>query len=597
MPPHLGRAVRFSGVCVFFCVLAQRAAAAEPEPRRLQELVYLVEREYRLAVKDGEVVQTLEYEEAVIFSEEAVQLAKRLKDPALLRWVQSLQRAVAARAPAEEVRGITDRIREILRAQYKVPEVLLPRVLSVERGAQLFQENCATCHTPSGRRFQEVGAPNLRDPEWLRGLAPLQMFLVITRGVPEGGMPSWEQLPEADRWNIVYGLLAAAFPVEVQPLPEDPTKSLEDWLQELGSEDAARRALLAPLARRDLRVVLLQFAERMERVAREMDGMPETRLRKALFQLYQEFESLEPYLFAQDAERGFRVEQRFQALLRGRPSAKVVQGAERIAEEIRALAGSPPATWLGRFTASFVVLFREGLEVILVLALVLSVLRRFREERTMRWVWFGAAGAVVSSVALWQLLQRLPAWSGRARVALEAGTLLLASAVLVYVVFWSAAKVRQWRRALEVRLARGRWGTYAAFLVGFAAVLREGLETVLFYQAMALQGREAWSAVIWGAGVGILVLAAVGVAILRFSVRLPLERVFQLSSLVLMLLALTFVGRGVYLLQLSWQLPLHWLPWEAPLMAPTWEALALQVLVLALFARLWITPRGGVAPA
>jgi len=128
--------------------------------------------------------------------------------------------------------------------------------------------------------------------------------------------------------------------------------------------------------------------------------------------------------------------------------------------------------------------------------------------------------------------------------------------VLFAASYWliSKAEARHWqafvRARLEGALGSGR-GT-ALVLVSFLVVFREGFETVLFYQALALRAddvRAGLSAVASGFAVGVAVLAVVWVALVRWGLRIPMRPFFAITGALLYLLAFKFAGAGVRELQ------------------------------------------------
>ena len=59
-------------------------------------------------------------------------------------------------------------------------------------GAQIFTDNCATCHGPDGKGLRDFGAPNLTDAIWLRFDAPTKENIVAQVSKPHMGlMPAW----------------------------------------------------------------------------------------------------------------------------------------------------------------------------------------------------------------------------------------------------------------------------------------------------------------------------------------------------------------------------------------------------------------------
>jgi len=117
-----------------------------------------------------------------------------------------------------------------------------------------------------------------------------------------------------------------------------------------------------------------------------------------------------------------------------------------------------------------------------------------------------------------------------------------------------------------------RVGALAMAGLAFAAVYREGFETVLFYQALMFDAGPA--AVLAGFTPGILVILAIGYGIVRLGLKLPLKRVFGVTGSVLLYLAFVFIGKGLYNLQEAGVFAPHPLTW-----APDHEALR-QILGL-----------------
>jgi cytochrome c oxidase cbb3-type subunit III len=61
---------------------------------------------------------------------------------------------------------------------------------SSQRGAALYQANCAVCHGPAGKGLREFGAPNLTDGIWLYGGDRETLTQTITYS-RKGVMPAW----------------------------------------------------------------------------------------------------------------------------------------------------------------------------------------------------------------------------------------------------------------------------------------------------------------------------------------------------------------------------------------------------------------------
>src|SRR3954469_202608 len=193
----------------------------------------------------------------------------------------------------------------------------------------------------------------------------------------------------------------------------------------------------------------------------------------------------------------------------------------------RVLADKGVAAPAVAFAFSFSILFREGIEAVLLIAILLGALSAGSAQNFRRPLGWGVAAAVGATVITWLVATLVIDIAPLSREVLEAVTALLAVVVLVAVSFWLVSRLEHKRRQefMRARVASAMAaGTTAAFVgLGFTAVYREGFETVLFYQALSLfaEGLGLWVAL--GAVAAALGLGAVAWAILRLGKQLPLK--------------------------------------------------------------------------
>jgi high-affinity iron transporter len=170
-------------------------------------------------------------------------------------------------------------------------------------------------------------------------------------------------------------------------------------------------------------------------------------------------------------------------------------------------------------------------------------------------VYVGAGLGVAASLALWVLVNTALRFSGGSRDLLEGVTALLAVAVLFYVSYWLIDKVqiKRWNRFIQGKVRGALTGgkSYALVSIAFLAVFREGLETVLFFQALLGSASSAAGGMSALAGflLGFAVLAAVFIVFTKYGVALPMRPFFILTSAMLYYLAFAFMGAGVHELQ------------------------------------------------
>jgi high-affinity iron transporter len=202
---------------------------------------------------------------------------------------------------------------------------------------------------------------------------------------------------------------------------------------------------------------------------------------------------------------------------------------------------------------SFTILFREGLEAVLIIAVLLGSLEAGRASNFRRPLAWGIGAAVVATLVTFLLATWVIDIAPVDRELLEGVTALAAVGVLIVVSFWLISRLehRHWMEFMRARVAGAiAAGSALAFAgLGFTAVYREGFETVLFYQALALfaEGLILW--VVLGAMAAAAALAGVGYAVLRAGRRLPIKPLLMTGASLLLLLSVAFIGNAVRSLQ------------------------------------------------
>jgi FTR1 family protein len=198
---------------------------------------------------------------------------------------------------------------------------------------------------------------------------------------------------------------------------------------------------------------------------------------------------------------------------------------------------------------SFVIILREGLEAVLLVGALLGYLvATGAAARHRRQIWSGVIAGGVATLLTWAIARVVIPINGANRELIEGATALIAVAVLLYVSNWLFQKtyIHDWKNYLRDRLnsAVSSKSAFAMTILAFAAVYREGFETVLFYQALAFD--SSMTAVVSGFIPGMILISAIGVVIIRAGTKLPLKQMFAITNSVLVYLAFVFVGKGLY---------------------------------------------------
>lgn len=238
------------------------------------------------------------------------------------------------------------------------------------------------------------------------------------------------------------------------------------------------------------------------------------------------------------------------------------------------------------FVQAWVILLREGLEAMLVIAAVAGYLNKANALHRLAWLYGGAGAAVIASaVGAWFFAMFN---SGEHSDILEACVILVASALMLYVS--GSLMIRQdpkrFRELLERQAgqALAQETGWAVATLAFVAVFREGAEAILFINALATS-EGGWSSGLFaGLGAAIAVLAVIFYFINMVARKIPLRPLFTLTSAFLFVMAIKFVGEAVQEFQEQALIGVSDIKggaWMANLgINPTWEAIGAQLLVI-----------------
>lgn len=291
---------------------------------------------------------------------------------------------------------------------------------------------------------------------------------------------------------------------------------------------------------------------------------------------------------------------------------KAGQPQERLAAEAAALEADlqKAVTMLGEgeetqwslLLYSLMIIVREGLEALLIVAAIVAYLVKNNHHDKLPLIRQSVMVALVASVATAFIFQLLFTQSGASRELLEGITMLIAVVMLFLMSYWLLSKVeaRHWKAWLEGKLSHSlsRGSLVGLWLTSFLAVYREGAETVLFYYALIgdAQGLPGHLAIGAGFVIGCVVLL-IAWLVMRYSVvRLPLKPFFLFTGGFMYLMAFVFAGKGVLelvegkLFQPTLIAGIPEISWLG--IYPYVETLLPQgILLLAALAALWIMRR------
>ena len=203
------------------------------------------------------------------------------------------------------------------------------------------------------------------------------------------------------------------------------------------------------------------------------------------------------------------------------------------------------------FTGGLLTGLREGVEAALTVGIIAGYLVKIGRADRLFVIWAGVGLAVLTSTVVGiGIFVTFGALEGDAEKIFEAGAMLLASAVVTWMLFW----MRRQAASMSGELRQGiDKALIAAPLLGvgglaFTAVIREGIETSLFLigqaAAVTTTGDAIW--VFLGALSGLAVAVGIGAAIFKFGTRLNLQRFFSWTGAALIIIAAGLLSHGVH---------------------------------------------------
>ena len=612
------------------------SAQVPPAPAHLiVHMLDYVAVDYPECVQDGVVLDQAEYDEQLEFAQQVRTMLDQLPThrdrTSLLRLADELINGIQGKRPGFEVSTLAQQLRWSIIHAYDV-EVAPKRPPDLRTAAALYPVQCAACHGPEGHGDGPAAASldpspsNFHDRHRMDQRSVYSLYSTITLGVQGTGMSAFQILSEDERWSLAFYISnLAGSESELQHGAELwQSGAGQSWFPDLASLVTQTSEHVRATHGDKAVPVFAYLRQHPEAVvpAQEPPLMHSARLIRESLTAYRQgqlqaaqdlavaayldgFELIEATLDTVDRRLRMTIEAEmlgYRSLLKKREAVATVgtaaEGIQALLSEAQqklAVTRLPPSA---TFLSAFVILLREGLEAILVLAAIFALLIKGERRDALPYVHAGWIAAFALGGITWLIASYVVAMSGSTREVTEGVTALVAAAILLYVGFWMHEKAYadRWRTFLHAQLqealsARTMW---ALALVSFLAVYREAFETVLFYQALWVQVAPDYAPVLGGLISAVVALAILGWLIFRGSLRLPLGLFFGATSLLLALLAVVFVGKGIAALQEAGTLPMN--PVNIPSIPalglyPNLQGLVLQMLVVVGIASMFAYTR------
>ena len=199
--------------------------------------------------------------------------------------------------------------------------------------------------------------------------------------------------------------------------------------------------------------------------------------------------------------------------------------------------------------SSFLITSRETLEAALVIGIVLAYLTKTNNKHYKKTVYYGIVFGVILSVLAAVIFTLFAGgFEGKSEAIFEGSTMLFASVLLTTMILWMMQQ-KHISREIEERVTKhvananfNQTYAYGLFALIVFAILREGVETVIFFSALNYASGISFV----GATLGIVTAIAIGYLFFVGTRKVNLKRFFNITGVLLILIAAGLVAHGVH---------------------------------------------------
>jgi high-affinity iron transporter len=559
------------------CSFNLLADTVEGAPQALH-LLDFISADYPQTVQAGKVIDESEYrgqlESIKTLQGLIAAMPAKQEKAGLEQGVGSLRSAIAARQDGADVSRQARQLGAKLAVTYEVSQapIITP---DPTRGAPLYAQHCSVCHGDAGAGDGPAGVgltpppSNLRDATRLDHLSLYALYSTLGLGVEGADMPAFaDQLDDRQRWDLATYI--ASFSADPAAAKSDKTYNIADLGRQTPAEVQAADGPQAAATFRAQRAQPPQVkrgpAQLLDYTAATLDksiaayraGDHDQAYDLSVAAYLEGFELVESSLDNVDANVRKDTEKSLmayrQSLQDGLPVAQAQQRLDTAKAKLKEsadLLGSDGLSWTLSYISGLLILLREGLEAILVLAAILAFLRNTGQQSAVRSVNVGWGLALLAGLGTWALAAYVIDVSGSQRELLEGATALFAAVMVLWLGVWMHDRrhAAAWQDYIKSSLVGGG-GRFGFAILAFFSVYRELFEVILFYETLWLQaGPAGHNAVLAGGATALVLLVGLAWVILRGSAKLPLSLFFSINAGLLCALSVVFAGHGVKALQ------------------------------------------------
>lgn len=198
-------------------------------------------------------------------------------------------------------------------------------------------------------------------------------------------------------------------------------------------------------------------------------------------------------------------------------------------------------------------MFRESLEIALLVGIMLAYLHRTKNKEGERHIWLGAVSGIVASVVLAYLFNFVKGGFNATEPLFEGVFMVVTAGLVTWLILWMLNQkkiVENLQNQVKIKLQKRE--TIGLFLLAFTSVFREGVEAVLFMFGIYINTGGLSFA---GAILGIVIAVILGILMFEYAVKFKVGSFLKITTILLILLAAGLFSRGLMELQEAKVLP------------------------------------------
>lgn len=570
-----------SGLTLFtFLVLSGNSLYADEKFQKMFLLTNYISSDYENAVKDGQIVSEFEYDEMKEFCNQIMQLSpNEIKEK-----VKELCDSIEKKESTEKIKEITSEILSFLGKKGAISPTHIPEF---NLGRKLYTNLCISCHGKMGEGIEmKVSSDSPPPPAPLTSphISPTRVYLTTKFGIEGTTMPAFS-LSEKERWSLSFYVAYLKYMLDGQKNNSNGIQTTEnfDLLFEYGLKSNEELEQIFGEKAGDIRKKVFElknldvFKSGILKAIEEIDKKNNDVSSAILTKSYMIFEEIEPELKVRNQDAVVKIELLYQdailSMKEGKDNTK-----EKLNEILKAVEEIEKQKDVGKTIASFIIVFREGFEAIIIVSAILGVVSAASISQIP--IYIGALSGIIGGILLWEITGKIISIN---REIMEGVFTITAVLVIIWVSLWILEKTRKENLKKFIdkvkNAAFGRKYLFLMFL-SFLATSREAGETVLFLRALG-EGIEK------GVIIGFISLFAVAFAIYILKMKLDTIKFFILTNIILNIVAVVLLGKAIVEFQEAGLIPISFVnipQIEIIGIYPTLQTLIPQIILfLALF--------------